>query len=406
MRPPRILGIVQAGGAGGRLDVLTLERAKPALPYAGNHRLVDVPLSALAAAGVDDVWLSVQYQANSLQDQVRHGRPWDLDRNRGGLRLLPPEQGVGSLHEEGMNAGNADELYGLRDQVRDHGADLVVVMSADHVYRLDLRDVVETHLSKEAEVTVVTTDVGETYAEDAADHAVVEVNRLGRITEVDYKPTRPRGSLVAAEIFVYDAETLVTVLEELHRELSAEGDDSGLGDFGEHLLPRMVERRRAFAHHLDGYWRDLGQPHHYLNAHLELVAEGVDLFGGEWPLTTSQLPAPPARVLSGAEVSESLLSPGCTVGGTVRRSVLGPGVVVEEGALVEESVVLEGVVVRAGAKVWRSVVDAGSELLAGAEVGSPSLSLSDPDAVVLVGRDSRVDTTVPTGSRLPPGTTV
>lgn len=387
------------------MDVLTLEHAKPALPYAGNHQLIDVSLSTLAASGVQDVWVSVQYQAGSLEEQVRNGRPWDLDRSAGGFRLVPPEQGSGSLHEEGMNAGNADELYGMRDQLRDSGADLVVVMSADHVYRLDLRDVVETHLTKEAEVTVVTTDVGETFAEDPADHAVVEVNRLGRVTDVAYKPGRPASTRVAAEIFVYEVPVLVEVLEELHRELSGEEDDSGLGDFGEHLLPRMVERGRAYAHHLDGYWRDLGQPHHYLNAHLELVDRGLDLFDGEWPLRTSHHPRPPARVEAGAEVADSLLSPGSSVAGTVRRSVLGPDVVVEAGAVVEESVLFTGVVVRAGARVRRSVVDTGSELLDGADVGATDLDLSDPDAVVLVGRDSRVACALPPGSRLAPGTT-
>jgi len=405
MRPPRILGLVQAGGAGGRLDVLTLERAKPALPYAGDHRLVDVSLSTLADAGVDDVWLSVQYQAGSLEEQVHNGRPWDLDRTVGGLRLVPPQQGVGSTHEEGMNAGNADELYARRDELRRSGADLVVVMSADHVYRLDLHEVVETHLSKGAEVTVVTTDVGSTFAEDPSDHAVVQVNRLGRVTDVAYKPDRADGSLVGAEVFVYDVPVLVEVLEELHRDLAGEAEDSGLGDFGEHLLPHLVGRGKAYAHLLDGYWRDLGQPHHYLNAHLELAEHGLDLFDGAWPFRTAPLRRPPARVDAGADVADALLSPGCRVAGRVGRSVLGPGVVVEEGAAVEESVLLEDVVVRSGARVWRSVVDGGCELLDGAEVGAPDLDLADPDAVVLVGRDCRVSTRLPVGSRLLPGTT-
>lgn len=278
-------------------------------------------------------------------------------------------------------------------------------MSADHVYRLDLRDVVETHLAKEAEVTVLTTDIGDTFAEDPGDHAVVEVNRLGRVTGVAHKPDRPDSSVVAAEVVVYDVPVLVEVLEQLHRELAGGDADSGLGDFSEHLLPRMVDRGRTYAHHLDGYWRDLGQPHHYLNAHLELVEHGLNLFDGAWPFRTSHPQRPAARVAAGAEVADSLLSPGCTVRGTVRRSVLGPGVVVEEGALVEESVLFAGVVLRSGAQVRRSVVDSGCEMLDGADVGADDLDLADPDAVVLVGRDSRVSVPLPPGSRLAPGTT-
>lgn len=182
MKTSRILAIIQAGGAGGRMDVLTLERAKPALPFAGSYQLLDFPLSNLVNSRIDEVWLSVAYQASAREEQVRNGRPWDLDRTHGGLRLLVPQQGTGSMDEEGFAKGNADELYRLRDQIRTAAPDVVIVMSADHGYRLDYRDVVSTHQEKGAEVTMVTTDLEGRYAEDVGDHAVVEVNRLGRVT--------------------------------------------------------------------------------------------------------------------------------------------------------------------------------------------------------------------------------
>ncbi len=395
------------------MDVLTLERAKPALPFAGSYQLLDFSLSNLVNSGVDDVWLSVQYQASALEEQVRNGRPWDLDRTHGGLRLLVPQQGTGTMDEEGFAKGNADELYRLRDQIRSSAPDLLLVMSADHVYRLDYRDVIATHLAKGAEVTIVTTDLQGTHAEQAGDHAVVEVNRLGRVTGFAYKPEDPASTTVAAEVMVYDPSVLVQVLEELHHELSDEPDegdddegDSGLGDFGDLLVPRLVTRGKAFAHPLDGYWRDLGQPHHYLNAHLELLDGDAGLFADEWPIRTQQPQLEPARVLEGARVSESLLSSGCVVGGAVTRSVLGPRVVVEVGATVTESVVFGRTVIRAGATVARSVVDTGCELLDGAVVGDEGVTLDSPDHVCIVGRDSRVSSTLPAGSRLPPGTTV
>ena len=183
-----ILAIIQAGGAGGRMDVLTLERAKPALPFAGSYQLLDFSLSNLVNSGISDVWLSVQYQASGLEETAHNGRPWDLDRTHGGLRLLVPQQGSGSMDEEGFAKGNADELYRLRDQIRRADPELVVVMSADHVYRLDYRDAIATHREKGAEVTLVVTDLEGTYAEDAGDHAVVEANRLGRVTGFAYKP--------------------------------------------------------------------------------------------------------------------------------------------------------------------------------------------------------------------------
>ena len=316
------------------------------------------------------------------------------------------------MDDEGFAKGNADELYRLRDQIRNAHPDLVLVMSADHVYRLDFRDVVETHRDKNAEVTMVVTDLEGVYAEDATDHAVVEVNRLGRVTAFDYKPEKPSSSIVATEIFLYEPEVLVEVLEELHREQSGKRGqaddnvgDSGLGDFGDLLLPRLVDRGKVYAHRLDGYWRDLGQPHHYLNAHLELVAHTTDLFDADWPVRTQQPQREPAYVAKGARLEDSLLSPGCVVAGSVTRSVIGPGVLVEEGAEVVESVILDDTVIRSGARVTRSIVDTGCELLDGARVGGEDVRLDDPDAIPVVGRDSRVGTSLAAGARLAPGTT-
>lgn len=407
----RILAIVQAGGAGGRMDVLTLERAKPALPFGGSYKLIDFPLSNLVNSGLEDVWLSVQYQASALEDQVINGRPWDLDRTRGGLRLLVPQEGTGSMDEEGFARGNADELYRLRDDIRRSGAELVLVMSADHVYRLDYREVVRTHREHDAELTMVVTDIADRYGEDPADHAVVESDADGRVTGFAYKPDEPATTVVATEVFCYRADVLVEVLEELHRKQATttsdrEEGDSGLGDFGDLLVPALVDRGRTVVHRLDGYWRDLGQPHHYLNAHLELARRETDLFAREWQVLTQQPQREAAYVEGGATVVDSLLSPGVIVGGSVTRSVLGPGVVVEDGAEVVESVVFGHTVVRAGARVERTIVDTGCELRDGARIGGPDVALDDPDAVPIVGRDSVVATTLGAGSRVPPGSTV
>ncbi len=184
-----ILAVVQAGGTGGRMDVLTRERAKPGLPFAGIFQLVDFPLSNLAHSGITDVWLSVQFLGSSLGEMVQNGRPWDLDRNRGGLRLLMPQQGAGSADEDGFARGNADELYRIRDQITQDGPDALVVMSADHVYRFDVMDAVRTHRRAGAECTVVTTTVP---VEEATDHATVETDDAGRVTRFEYKPDWPR----------------------------------------------------------------------------------------------------------------------------------------------------------------------------------------------------------------------
>ena len=324
------------------MDVLTRERAKPTLPFAGVYQLVDFPLSSLAHSGISDVWLSVQYQGGSVEEPVANGRPWDLDRTRGGLRLLVPEQGGGAGDDEGFATGNADELYRIRDQIRGADPELVVVLSADHVYRFDFNDALATHRAAGAECTVVTSEVA---LEEAGDHATVEVSDDGRVTGFAYKPDHPSTGTVATEIFVYDAQVLVEVLEQLHRERAADSEegDSGLGDFGESLVPRLVERGHAVAHALPGYWRDLGQPQLYLAAHQDVLLDDQGLFDDPaWPILTRQPQRVPARVLDGGVVVDSLVSPGARIRGEVHRSVLGPGVVVEAGAVVRDSVRLRG----------------------------------------------------------------
>jgi len=408
MAREKVLAISQAGGTGGRMDVLTRERAKPALPFAGVHQLVDFPLSNLTHSGISDVWLSVQFQGASLQDEVANGRPWDLDRNVGGLRLLMPQEGTGSLDEDGFAQGNADLLFRIRDEIQAFDPEVVLVMSADHVYRFDYRDAIRTHHESGAECTVVTSEVP---LEEAANHATVEHDDDGRVTRFEYKPEEPRTGLVATEIFVHDPAVLVPVLEELHRELSDESEpgDSGLGDFGEHLLPRLVDRGKVVAHRMPGYWRDLGQPHLYLTAHRELLTEDRDVLGVPgWTILTRQPQRQPARVLDGASVVDSMVSPGSWVAGEVVRSVLGPGVVVEEGAVVADSVVFADTVVRRGAAVHGSIVDSGCVVGAGARVGEAGdAAYDDPDEVTIVGRHSTVGEGVvlAAGARLEPGTT-
>ncbi len=392
------------------MDVLTRERAKPALPFAGVYQLIDFPLSNLAHSGISDVWLSVQYQGGMLEEEVANGRPWDLDRNYGGLRLLMPEEGTGTDEEEGFAKGNADLLFRIRDEIRKADPEIVIVLSADHVYRFDLMDAVETHRGKDAELTIVTTEVPK---RRAGDHATIQANRLGRVTGFDYKPARPRTTTVAAEIFLYSPDVLIDVLEELHHEKSADADagDTGLGDYGESLVPRFVDRGRVYTHRLPGYWRDLGQPHLYLAAHQELISGEADQLFDEpaWPFLTRQPQRVAARLEAGCEVEDSLVSPGSSVAGVVRRSVLGPGVVVRAGATVTDSVILADTTIEEGAEVAWTVVDTGCVIGADATVGDPAAKgADDPEAVTLVGKDSRVGpgVTLGAGARLEPGTTV
>lgn len=389
------------------MDVLTRERAKPAMPFAGIYQLVDFPMSNLAHSGIQDVWLSVQYQANSLDEQIASGRPWDLDRDSGGFRLLMPQQGR-SPHSDGLASGNADELFRIRDEIAASRADVTLVLSSDHVYRFDYTDAIETHRSKRAECTVVTSEVP---IEEARHHATVVANQRGRVTKFAYKPEEPSTCVVAAEIFVYDTRVLLEVLDELHRERAsaAEAGQNGLGDFGEHLLPRMVGRGKTYTHALPGYWRDLGRPDTYLAAHQDLLRGETGLFDDrDWPILARLPQRSPARIHAEARIAGGLVSPGCDIRGTVKDSVLGPGVVVAAGARVTGSVLFADVVVRRGATVTGSIVDRATTIGERARVGGRAATGQLPaDHITLVGRDSRVadGTVVRRGARLEPGTT-
>lgn len=392
------------------MDVLTRERAKPALPFAGTHALIDFPLSSLAASGVADVWVSVQYQSSTLDTYLAGGRPWDLDRTHGGFRRLTPEQGSGPAQDDGFSHGNADGLFRLRDEILAFDPDVLVVLSADHVFSADLRPLVSRHLERNAECTVLTSEVG---VREAVHNMVVHAGADGLVTGVDYKPSATTTGTVAVEIFLYDPGALISELEQLRARLhtdAPEHGDTGLGDFGEHLLPALVDRGKVYADPLPGYWKDVGRPQAYLQAHRDLLAGRVDVFDHPArPVLGPSIAGPPAWFGEEAEVTATMVGPGSRVRGTVRRSVVGPRVEVQSGAVVEDSVILGDVLIEAGATVRSAVVDEGTRIGRDATVGArPAGTRLTDAAITLVGRDSRIgpSAVVGPGGRLEPGTTV
>ena len=389
MALPRILVLVLAGGAGGRLELLTEQRAKPAVPFAGVYRLIDFPLSNCQHSGIADVWVSVQFHPTSLSDHLANGRPWDLDRTSGGLMMLPPFQGT---DRGGWPTGTADSLWRQADLIREFDPDALVVVSSDAVYELDYREVAEAHLDSGGEVTMVTTEVAE---DDASRYGIVRLGDDDRVSDYAYKPDRPATTTATNEVFVFSPGPTLDRLEALRDDL---GDEEELEDLGTHLLPAQTREGLARAYPLTGYWRDVGTVASYWEAHQEFVADEppIDLDDPRWPVHTRGGRHSAARVLRGAVVEQSLVSGGARVAGEVRGSVLSPGVVVESGATVVDSVLLPGVRVRTGATVTRAVLDDGVGVGAGASVGG------DGD-IALVGRRWQIEarSRVRAGGRLP-----
>ncbi|WP_104105328.1 sugar phosphate nucleotidyltransferase [Nocardioides sp. 616] len=403
-----VLAVVQAGGQGSRMDVLTRERAKPALPYAGSHRLIDFALSSMVHSGLRDVWVSLEYQVASIDEYLSGGRPWDLDAGRRGFRRIVPQTGSGPASEDGFAFGNGDLLLRMAHDLEGRAARTLVVTSADHIFNADLRDAIAEHQSSGAAVTVMTAEVTK---KEASHNVVIEAGSDGRITGVAEKPARPSTGVVATEVILYETAPLLEQLFALRAKLAGRSDDadSGIGDFGEHLLPALVAAGAARAAPLPGYWRDLGRPDAYLQGHRDLLAGEVDVFDHpDRPVLTHWPDRWASRVRPGARVEDSLLAPGADVAGTVRRSVLGPGVVVEAGAVVEDSVLFADTVVRRGATVSTSIVDERAEIESDSRVGElPSARLARDEDLVLLGIDTRVGqgVRVAPGARLEPGGT-
>lgn len=388
MALPRILVVVLAGGAGGRLELLTDQRAKPAVPFAGVYRLIDFPLSNCLHSGIADVWVSIQFHPTSIAEHLANGRPWDLDRSTGGLLTLPPFRGT---DRGGWNTGTADSLWRQADQIRAFAPDALVVASSDAVYKLDYREVAEAHLGSGAEVTMVTTEVD---ADDAARYGIVRVGEGGRVAEYAYKPEEPATTTATNEVFVFSPTPTLDRLEALDRDAGEEG----LDDLGTQLLPAQTADGLARAVPLGGYWRDVGTVDAYWEAHREFIQEEppLDLDDPVWAIRTRGGRHSAARLLTGAVVDDSLISGGTRVAGEVRGSVLSPGVVVERGATVVDSVLLPGARVRAGATVTRAVLDDRVAIGESATVGGDG-------EITLVGRQAVVEAGghLPAGARFP-----
>lgn len=357
----RTLAMILAGGRGSRLSVLADKRAKPAVPFAGKYRIIDFPVSNCVNSSIYDVAILTQYRPRSLVDHIRTGGPWDLDRLNGGVQILQP---YAKGDETQFNyRGTADAIYQNLDVVRNTHADTVLILSGDHIYKMDYSIMLDFHHSKGADVTVATLRVSQ---EEASRFGIVEVDENNRVKSFEEKPKQPKGTLASMGIYVFNYNTLVKVLNEDAR------DASSAHDFGKNIFPKMINgSQRVFAFPYGDYWVDVGTIQAYWEAHMDLLQENpsLDLLDREWVIHTRSEERPPVNVRTGATVNHSLITDGCVIEGSVEYSVLGPGVKVGRGAVVRYSILLTDVNVGQGAYVDRSILDKRVVVGTGANVG-------------------------------------
>jgi glucose-1-phosphate adenylyltransferase len=337
------------------LSILSSIRAKPAVPFAGKYRIIDFALSNCVNSDIDTVYVLTQYAPRSLIDHIGLGRPWDLDRNRGGVKLLQPYLARGRVSD--WYRGTADAVLQNLNVIEQTPGDFVLILAGDHVYKMDYGPFVSYHRAKRAEVTVAVRRVP---LAEASRMGVLTMDETGRIIEWQEKPRQPKSDLASMGVYVFTKRAL-------RRWLSEDRID-----FGAHVIPAMVEAgARVFGYRFDGYWQDVGTIQSYWEANMALLADEpeLDLYDKDWLIHTRSEERAPAKIGATAQVHRSLISHGCIIDGTVVNSVLSPGVRVEVGAVVRDSIVMFDSVVRKGAVVDRAILDKEVVVGQGAIVG-------------------------------------
>lgn len=355
----RVVALIMAGGEGARLSVLSEKRAKPSVPFAGKFRIIDFPLSNCVNSGIFDVAVLTQYQPHSLNGHIGNGKPWDLDRSNGGVQLLQPYQG---RNEEGWYQGTSDAVLQNINYIRERRADLVVILSGDHIYKMDYAPMIEFHLQQKADLTVGVMHVP---LDETDRFGIMTVNQAMEVVEFTEKPKqRDKGTLANMGIYVFNADALIQALTT---------QDNGVArtDFGKHVIPSMVAADRVVAYPFSGYWVDVGTIDSYWRTSMELLdpTNTLNLYDPDWVLHTRSEERPPAKIGPGAMVNQSMVCNGCTVLGTVERSVLSPGVYVAPGAIVRDSVIMTDTWIGPGSVIDKVIIDKQVIIGANAVVG-------------------------------------
>jgi glucose-1-phosphate adenylyltransferase len=393
-----VLTLILAGGEGERLSILSQVRAKPGVPFGGKYRIIDFALSNTVNSGFADVGILTQYAPRSLMDHIGVGRPWDLDRSRGGVTLLQPFIGRGRARD--WYRGTADAVLQNLDFLSGRRPELVLVLAGDHIYKMDYRPFIDLHLRRGADVTVAVRTVP---IEEAHRFGILDVDADDRVTAFVEKPARPLSNLVSMGVYVFSWPALRAALSPSRI------------DFGRDVLPGMIaEGRRVAAYRFDGYWEDVGTVETYWRANLDLLRPepGIDLYDRDWLIYTRSEERAPALIGAEARVTSSLVSHGCVVEGTVIDSVLSPGVHVGRGAIVRESIVMFDTEIGPDAVVDRAIIDKECLVGGGAQIGAGDElrpNRSEPErlyaGLTLVGKQARIPGRVTIGRncRIDPG---
>lgn len=371
-----------AGGQGSRLYVLTTKVAKPAVPFGGKYKIIDFPLSNCVNSGIDTVGVLTQYEPHALNAYVGNGQPWDLDRMSGGVYMLPP-------YQKGQNAewykGTANAIYQNIGFVEEYDPEYVLILSGDHIYKMDYAKMLKEHKKSKADATIAVIDVA---IDEASRFGIMNCNEDGSIYEFEEKPKEPKSTLASMGIYIFNWKKLRKYLTE------DEENPNSSNDFGKDIIPAMLAGgEKLQSCRFDGYWKDVGTIESLWEANMDLLSpkSGLNLDDDDWKIYGRNTGAPPHFASVDSCIRHSLVSEGCEIYGDVSESVLFSDVTVARGAQVEYSILMPGAIIEEGAQVRYAIIAEGATIAAGAQVGqSPSDGDIDKWGVAVVAAGVRI----------------
>ncbi len=372
MMNDKVVAMLLAGGQGSRLKSLTYTIAKPALPFGGKYRIIDFPLSNCTNSGIETVGVLTQYQPHVLHEYIGLGTPWDLDRHNGGVTMLPPYAEIDGIK---WYAGTASAIYQNISFLQSCDPEYVLILSGDHIYKMDYELLVDYHKEHEADVTI---SVLEVPWEEASRFGVINVNDEMDVLEFDEKPENPKSNLASMGVYVFKWEKLKEYLE------TDNVDEESSHDFGKDILPAMLQKgEKMVAYPFKGYWKDVGTVDSLWEANMDLLDlnSGLNLHDPGWRIFSSNPQLPPQVINETGNVQGSMVNEGCVISGDVSKSVIFQKVKIEEGASVSESVIMSGVTIGKNVKLHRAIVPPRLDVPEGFEV------LNQKDEVVLLTQE-------------------
>ena len=354
------VAMLLAGGQGSRLGILTADVAKPAIPYGGKYRIIDFPLSNCTNSGIDVVGVLTQYRPLLLNAYIGSGSPWDLDLAHGGVYVLPPYV-TGKSGE--WYSGTANAIYQNIQFIEQFNTDYVLILSGDHIYKMDYNKMLQFHIQNNADCTISFREVP---WDEASRFGIMNTNEDNSISEFEEKPAHPKSNKASMGVYIF-------TWEKLRQYLVADAEDpNSSNDFGKNIIPKMLDdQQRMFAYDFEGYWKDVGTIESLWEANMDLLTlpMPIDLYDAKWRIYGRNPGLAPHFIAEGASVRNSLITEGCEVFGNVDHSVIFSGVTIREGATVKDSVVMPGAVIERGAQVQRAIVSEDAVIGAGATVG-------------------------------------